>query len=132
MRFRFPVVLLAALTIGGCGNSPTAPAAPPPIPAANLVAEGGLTLLTPACMFTCAFQGQLRNTGAGCANTIRGTTRFFNSAGTELAALGWSKAASFVVRPGELMSYNVAFVPRSVVDQASTFSTEASWTNVRC
>ena len=82
--------LLLILVLGACGGgssggnpvtptpAPTQPTAPPLIPAANIIAFGQGQLLS--CFFSqCDFQGEARNTGLGCADTVRGTTKFFNT-----------------------------------------------------
>lgn len=102
------------------------------MPAASLVAEGELVIITPDCLSKCELRGTLRNKGFGCATRVHGTTRFVDGDNDVLAVFDWSLAPELVVRPEQTAEYVVTSVPKQVVDSFAASATDVLWTNVRC
>lgn len=137
MQRRFMIAALLALVVacGGSNTAPTRTPAPAPIPPAQIVSGGGGSFIN--CLLTidvCDFQGELRNSGAGCANDVRGIVRFFNASGQQLyTAFSWSLTATQVIRPNESFTFRARGVqPASGLQATATYRVEPSWTDVRC
>jgi len=141
-RSRFLLALLAAVSLTGCGSTPTAPTPAPTPPApilpATLAIPSGATLSAQNCqtvsvtgIFACAaFSGIMQNTGSGCAANIRGTTTITRTSdGTQIGNAEWTYPN--LVRAGEQFSYSGGQIN---VTQAGTwvYNSTASWDNVRC
>lgn len=132
------LMIAGLILLAGCGGStPTQPATPTPIPAANLAGDGSspqITLCAGAPFNTCTFQAAVKNSGPGCATNIRGVVKFFDQAGGQIgASLNWiAPAAVTTLRVNETFSYTVSPVQTATLNAAATFRTEAAWDNVRC
>lgn len=127
------LIAVALLSLSACGGSPAAPAptppAPTPIPAAAIVSAGGGTFSF-CNQFGCIFDGPMRNSGAGCANAIRGTVTFTNGQGQLLSTLQWNIASATIVRPGENFVFTVS--GPGTLSTTATYRIDPSWTDVRC
>jgi hypothetical protein len=130
------LVTVASLSLVGCGGSgsPAAPTPPPPPPAAQLVIDGdGAWRQCSSILGLCIFQGGLRNTGAGCAGNVRGVTRFIDANGTQSAPFNWTlPAAAAVLRPNEVVAYQINAVPFALSTTSTRYQTEPAWDNVAC
>ena len=135
--------LLLILVLGACGGgssggnpvtptpAPTQPTAPPSIPAANIIAFGQGQLLS--CFFSqCDFQGEARNTGLGCADTVRGTTKLFNGSQQVGTTFSWTLESTRVIRVNEAFTYRTYVGSAVSAGSFNRYETEAAWTNVRC
>jgi len=128
------VLMLIVLALAGCGESdPTETG----FPSANLVAEEGGAFSSCTSFISipndCDFVGEGRNLGPGCADTIRGVTKFYDASGTQLgAAESWSFFTFIVVQPGEAFTYEIRNVRLEIVDAFASFTSEVSWANIRC
>lgn len=126
------LLIVVAVVASACGGSPVKPTPPPPPPilAANIVSLGGG--LFSLCNFAgCIFQGPMRNDGAGCANTVRGTVTFNNAQNQPLGTFQWSIAATTVVRPSESFVFTSGLLPAGM-SATTTYRVEPAWTNIRC
>lgn len=133
------LVVLAAVIAVGCGgnnggSTPTTPT-PPPLPAATITPSGSGSWA--ACLGdrACLFQGEARNTGAGCASHVRGVVRFYGSQQQQVGSAAWALDVGRIVRPNEAFVYrSTVFVEGSVIaaSQGGTYESEAAWTNVPC
>ena len=141
MRYLFSVVLAMGLVSCDGRSTPTSPTLPqqtPPVTLAkaNIVSAGGSQWVN--CLFGCAFQADGRNTGPGCARSVRGVTRFFDKGNMQVgASYSWSLAADAVLRVNELFTYRTVFsastvVPTAVVEATTSFTTEFFWTDTAC
>ena len=123
-------LILAALA--GCSGSD--PVEPPPLPLADLVVEGGAWSSCTSYTYienNCDFVGEGRNRGTGCADDVRGVTRYYDDSDTQLGPTeSWSHIRE--IRPGEAFTYTVRNVPIGIVDATQSFASEVSCTNVRC
>jgi len=82
---------------------------------------------------SCQFQGDARNTGAGCGTAVRGVVRFFNANQTQIGpASDWTLASTRILRPNEAFVYVATSQELSIVNAARTYRWEPSWTNVAC
>jgi hypothetical protein len=126
-------VCLALVACGGSNRSPTTPT-PPPIPPATLVLDGQAQWVD--CFPTlglCVFRDGLRNTGTGCAANVRGVTRFIYAQNQESAPFNWNVPASApILRPNEVVAYQIAAVPYAIASTTTAYRTESSWDDVRC
>lgn len=142
---RSTLLLVFALLCSACGaDAPASPAAAPaptptptPAPTANVVSLTGAAWVSclPAIggfAGSCQLQGQIKNTGAGCAGTVRGTTVFLNGSQTIGSPAAWSVNASVVMRSGETLVYLTTSEPLSVVNVGPGYITTPSWSNVPC
>lgn len=140
------LLALALVTCSACASDP-APAAPTPVPTptptpaplatANLISLNGAAWVS--CLpaiggfpGACQLQGQIQNTGTGCAGTVRGTTVFFNGSQAIGSPAAWSLNTSLVMRPGETLVYLTTSEPLSVVNLSPGYVTTPSWSNVAC
>lgn len=123
------LVAVVALSVVACGgkDTPTAPA----IQAANITTSGSGAWVT--CIGgSCNFQGDARNVGAGCASTVRGVTRFYDAAGTQLISSSWGLGTR-IIRSGEAFTYKtVDFITPAQQAAAVKYLTEPAWTDVGC
>ena len=133
-RLFLALVLLVCTACGG--SSPTAPAAPAPIPDANLVDGGGaqVTNCLPAPFSTCNFTASVKNNGPGCAANIRGVVKFFDGGSAQVGApLNWSLPGTVpMLRAQETVAYTVFQAPASTLNAGRTYRVEVNWDNVRC
>lgn len=125
------VCAFALLVCASCGDGPTRPSAPPPLPRASIQMDG-----TPQWAFCaagfCIFRAEVRNVGPGCGNTVRGVTRFYDASGAAIGAgHNWSLDAGAVIRPNEVVAYSVN-TTQGVATATARYLTEPSWTDVRC
>lgn len=125
-------VLLLLLSAAACGDSPTKPSSPPPVPTARLQMEGGSQWQN--CLLgSCSFRAEIRNTGAGCATGVRGVTRFYDQVDAPLgAAYNWGLGDGAIIRPGEVFAYSIFPVPLETAQKSKTYQTEPAWTNINC
>lgn len=126
--------LICALTLGllvsACGGSDNSPTAPPAAtPTASLTTSGTGQWVTCLGTLGCNFQGDARNVGAGCAGTVRGVTRFYDAAGTQVGVGQWG-LGSRVIRPNEAFLYST--IERFANTSITAYLTEPTWTNVTC
>lgn len=136
------IAVAFCVATSGCGGgsskstmpTPTAPTpTPPPIAAARISASGqGEWLGCSSISDRCDFQGEARNVGAGCADAVRGTTRFFNGSLQLGTAFSWTLSSTRVIRANEAFTYRTNSVPNTTTTSTTRYETEASWTNVRC
>jgi len=147
LMMRQLVIVVVAIVMGGCGagSTPTpspspvpaasapapAPAAPP-VPSANIVSAGGGSWSRCTSAGACVFNGPMRNTGAGCAGSVRGTVTFNNAQNQPLGTYQWSITA--MVRPDESFVFTTApgAIPPNVSSTEGNYSVSPSWTDLRC
>jgi hypothetical protein len=81
----------------------------------------------------CAFQGAVRNAGTGCATSIRGIVRFYDSNKTEIGTFPWTTEGATVTRPNESATYRTGAVPIAIVNATAGYElTDLEWTNSAC
>jgi hypothetical protein len=85
-------------------------------------AFGNLTITNPSAD-SFGFQGQARNDGDACANTVAGAILLVNSSGTPIKSLSWSIAADTVVRPGDTLQYSTCCVTTAELATAGPSAT---------
>jgi hypothetical protein len=132
MKLKALTKWLLVIGLIACGDNSTPPLLPP-LAKANIVMSGGEQWL--GCILGCSFQAAARNLGPGCARAVRGAVLFFNEAGVQLEGVyPWLLASDIVVRSNELFSYRTTSsgIGNSVRSQASTYTTEFSWTDTPC
>jgi len=143
MRRLLMVVVTVVMVGCGGGSTPTASPSPvpapapspapaaPPLPAANIVSASGGSW-SRCSSVGCVFNGPMRNTGVGCANSVRGTVTFNNAQNQPIGTYQWSFTA--MVRPDETFVFTTALgaIPSSVSAAQGNYSVSASWTDVRC
>lgn len=138
MRARW-LMLALALTVCACaddGGTVTAPTpAPVPTARANLLPNGlfrwtdCFALPTPVCTFTAT----LRNAGAGCANRVEGSVRFFNSLGLQVGGTyRFVLPAQQLVMPGETIPFFVPSVPSFVAQGTIEYTVTPVWVDTPC
>ena len=131
------ILVLTLLALASCGEDgptePDVPDVPDVLPTANIVREGGGAWVN-CGLSVCDFIGDARNSGLGCANTVRGVVIFLDAASAQLGpSMSWQiSPASSVFRPGELFTFGVQNVSRSIVDVTVATNMEFSWTDVAC
>ena len=115
---------LVAVQCGG-DDAPTAPS----ILSADLVFEGPLRFPNPNfCVKSCDYEGDARNLGAGCADSVRGVTTFAKSAGSKD---DWT-LGSRKIRPGEVFIFRGCCLGLTTTVGPETYITEIFWDNVPC
>lgn len=121
------LLIVACSGGGGGGSSPTA--APMP---ANIVHTGVLT--TTACAGgQCLYSLEHRNTGAGCANTVRGVVRLMNNNGGVVQRDEWVFNPGTMIRPGEafVVDNECCFTTKNW-KKADFYTAEVSWNDFTC
>lgn len=132
IKYAVVLVALSAIACGGNSSTPASPS-PPPLAAANLQASGQGSWVS--CLRDdCQFQGEIRNSGPGCANQVRGVVRFLNPQGQQVGSSEWLLAGSQVIRVNETVVYRSLYISGAVIQSASngTYRSEPAWTNVAC
>lgn len=128
------LIVLGALMLAACGGSPAAPTptppVPTPIPPASIVSTGGGSFSV-CNQFGCIFNGPMRNSGTGCANTVKGTVTFFDAQQAGLGTFQWSIAAATVVRAGESFVFTTSLLS-AALQATATYRVDPAWTDVRC
>lgn len=134
------VLLVACESDTPTDSEPETPGTPQPIQAANVTFSGAsawvdCSIVDQTNPFArppeCAFQADARNIGAGCAASIRGVTRLYDSNARQVGgSLSWERLST--VRPNELFVYRTQRVPPETSQAVRSYTTEATWTNVRC
>lgn len=120
----FPV-LLAGAACGG--DTPTAPAPPPPV--ANVRALANLSF--PSCgLGGCTYQGLIINDGPDCATNVRGVTHLFDSDRTEIEAQQWSVPNR--MRLAEQVLYSGCCFRQSNANAPGTYRTDVFFDAVKC
>ena len=131
--FALLILVLAACgegSGGGGGGGPTEP--PVDDTAADIVAVGGVEIgLCPDSGLECSYSQRYRNSGAGCANNVRGKVRAYQG-DTLLQTVDWSLATSTVIQPGEIFQVDDCCIASSTAQAANRYTGEAFWNNVSC
>lgn len=132
MRRAILVLIIISAACGG-SSSPTQPA-PQPIPAANIVTDGGASWSFTPFATSALFHETMKNTGVGCAQNVRGVVKFFDQGGAQLGtSYNWSAPINITtVRPSESFSYESGLIPIFVSSGSKTYKSEPAWDNVRC
>lgn len=119
------LVILLALVLSACGgkDSPVTPT----IPAANLIQQNTLRFGVCIIATSCAYSGELLNTGTGCAANVRGTVEVLDTAGTVLSSDQW--AWSPQIHPNETITVSDCCLNPS---GATQYRMRPSWDNVAC
>lgn len=129
------LILLVAVLASACGaDSPVAPT----IPAANVNASGTLSVQgclpggNPNLIACVGYTGTVKNLGPGCATNVHGITKsFVVNTQNQIGTSEWSYPGQ--IKAGEEVSYSgLNLVVPAPLDSGWTYTTTATWDNVRC
>lgn len=143
MRSALSVVVFVVL-VSGCGgeSAPTAPSqpasvasvSPPPVmPAAALeIVRGQVQFPSLDPVHGWTFTGEGRNSGVGCAASVKGTARFADANGATLQAIAFSLDAAQRIKPSETFMFQGCCLTEANGRASGTAAVTFEWENVTC
>ena len=81
---------------------------------------------------TFSAQGEVVNTGDGCAAEMTGTAKLLDKNLILIATLFWSMPPNEILRPGDRYTYEFCCLTRDQAMAASTFNANFRWGTVHC